>query len=382
MKKNNYTIVISGGHLTPALALIDYLLTKQPQVNIHMIGRLYSQSGKSQRSREQAEIKQRQLPFYHLAAPKFANRAWWQKIISLPQLGASIFKAWWLLNKIQPDVFISFGGYLAVPIAVAAKLKQIPIITHEQTHTLGLANRQISKLAQKVAVSHPSTLNLLPKNLGVLTGNPLRSELFTMQPRPDWLAQPNLPLIYVTGGRLGSEVINTTIGQCLPQLLKKYIIIHQTGSSTVRRNYRQEMEQVVKNLPPRLQKRYYIREWVTATELAWILQSASLVISRAGANTTQELKTLKVQSVLIPLPFAFDNEQYKNAQELVNLKLAQIVEQKDLAATDLIKIINQSISNHYKNSINDYQKSKLGSVDQNLAAKKIWQLIEQVVINK
>ncbi|MBU0978288.1 MAG: UDP-N-acetylglucosamine--N-acetylmuramyl-(pentapeptide) pyrophosphoryl-undecaprenol N-acetylglucosamine transferase [Patescibacteria group bacterium] len=371
-------ILISGGHLTPALALIDYVKLNKPQIELAFAGRLYSQSGRSQRSREQQEIKKRQIAFFSLHAVRFANIDFWLLPLSLPQFFWSLIQAQVIFGKTKPDIFLSFGGYLAVPLALIAKLKGIPIITHEQTTKLGLANQLISRMAVKTAVSYTQTLCQIPKKKGVLTGNPMRAEILLDQPQPEFLPQVDKPVIYVTGGSLGSEIINTTLAQILPQLLKKYIVIHQCGPATKHRSYAGELDRLVNQLPKPHQQRYFVRDWIESADLAWIYRHASCVVSRAGANTTLELKQTATPCVLIPLPFAYNDEQLKNAKDLARTGGCLIIEQRQLGSQMLFEAIQQVIQHHYQY----HQKMLANAVKTQLATQALLEVVEGVVNDK
>jgi len=368
-------ILVSGGHLTPALAFIDWVKLTAPKINLAFAGRLFSQSGKSQRSREQQEIKQRQIPFFPLHAVKFANIDLWLLPLSLPQFLWSLVQALSIINKTQPDIFLTFGGYLAVPLGLVAKMKGIPIVTHEQTTKLGLANQLLTRLAVKTAVSFPQTLCLVPKKRGVLTGNPVRAEILANQSQPSYLPAVNKPLVYITGGSLGSEIINTTLAQILPQLLKKYIVIHQCGPATKKRSYAQELDRLVSQLPKQQKQRYYVKDWIEAKDLSWIYRHAGCVVSRAGANTTMELQQTATPSILIPLPFAYNDEQLKNARDLAKTGGSLIIEQRQLGPKVLFEAIQDMVKHH-----DQYRQKMLANpVRTQQATQALLEIVESVV---
>jgi UDP-N-acetylglucosamine--N-acetylmuramyl-(pentapeptide) pyrophosphoryl-undecaprenol N-acetylglucosamine transferase len=368
-------ILISGGHLTPALAVIDYVQTHKQQTGLVFAGRLYSQSGKTQRSREREEIKKRNIPFYAINAVKFVNIDLWLLPLSLPRFLWSLIQAWFILNKTKPNIVLSFGGYVAVPLGIVAKLKGIPLVTHEQTVTLGLGNRLLARLAKKVAISFPQTSRQVPGKKSVLTGNPIRTEILTPQPKPSFFKLNPKPLVYITGGRLGSEIINTTLAQILPQLLKKYVVIHQCGAATKKRDYAHELERLASQLPKAQRARYYVRDWIEANDLAWIYRHSKCVVSRAGANTTQELKLTSTPSVLIPLPFAYDDEQLKNAKELAKDQACILIEQKNLGPKKLLSAIEKIIMNNeqYRKHLQSLETSSI------MGAENLFNLVESVV---
>lgn len=368
-------LVISGGHLTPALALIDYLTKNQQSTEVIFVGRRYNRDSDNQPSQELREAEQRQLEFIPMRAARLNLR---QPLRLFPEIFVfigSLFKSLSIMTNNRPDVFVSFGGYLAFPLAVAAWILRIPIITHEQTRAVGVSNQVIAHLAQKVAISFPSSAEFFPKHKTVVTGNLVRPQLLDKNPsRPKFLDKmPAQPILYVTGGSQGSEVINMTIKHLLPQLTKDWQVIHQCGAASDNRSYLEELELSRSRLPKSRQANYVVREWITTEELSWIYRHARLVVSRAGANTTYELIFFSIPAVLIPLPFAHHQEQQKNAQSLVDTGGALIVQQNNLSAQTLLDAI-KSLNRKYKAS--RHKLSQLTIIRD--ADQQLWELIQSV----
>ncbi|MDQ3008543.1 MAG: glycosyltransferase [bacterium] len=328
-------ILITGGHLTPALATIEYIRQHHPADKVIFFGREFSQPALKQISQEKKSIELLEVPFVNFSAPKFGNTTLVERLLLPFTLGSAILKAWLLLGKYKPTIFLSFGGYLAVPVAFACKLRRIPIVTHEQTTVLGKANQAIASIANAVAVSFPGQYPISDKKI-VVTGNPVRSSLLNSHVvMPSWLKltpTQQLPLLYVTGGNQGSQTINGVVAQMLPELLKEWVVIHQVGNAHARQNYRKDLERTKSKLSKELQPRYYIKEWVNEAELTWIYHHATAAISRAGANTVQELGIAKLPAILIPLPFALQDEQLLNARLLADSGGALVIHQKDFSS--------------------------------------------------
>jgi len=368
-------LIISGGHLTPALALMDYAIARYPQTEFVFVGRKYNRESDHQLSQEFQETHQRHVKFIALQA---ARLTWHHPLKLFPQsfiFVFSLFRALSIMANHRPDVMISFGGYLALPLAIAAWLLRIPIVTHEQTRAVGVSNQLIAHLAQKIAISFPSSAIYFPPHKTVLTGNLVRPQLLKNDyPQPSWLkVDEKLPLLYVTGGSQGSEVINMTIKNVLPHLTKEWQVIHQCGADSSKRSYLSELEETKKLLPKTRRARYHIREWVTTEELSWIYHHARLVISRAGANTTYELIYFTIPAVLIPLPFAHHQEQAINAQSLVDSGGAVLLQQKQLSNEVLLDAISH-LNRKYKAS--RQKLAKLAIVRD--ADKQLWELIQAV----
>lgn len=332
------TVLTSGGHLTPALAFIDYLQTSQKNVTIVFVGRTYTRESDKQPSREKQEMEARGIKFIPLVSAKLNSNSLLGFFNQGYKFIISIFQASSILSQEKPEVFMSFGSHVAVPIAIACWLRHIPVVTHEQTRTVGLSNKIIGSIAKKIAISFPESAEYFPSHKTVLTGNLIRKQLLKKATeKPSWYSSDStLPLLYITGGSQGSEVINSTVSQALPRILKDWQVIHQCGAASQTRSYVKELEQRKKILAKTHKARFFIREWITEKELAWIYKHAAACISRAGANTTQELMYNTLPSILIPLPFSNFQEQQKNAEALAATGGSILIPQKNLTPDTLI----------------------------------------------
>ena len=252
---------------------------------------------------------------------------------------------------------MSFGGYLAVPVVITAFLLKIPAITHEQTVAVGLSNRIISIFAKKILVSFEKSLKYFPKKKVVLTGNPIRKEIFNLEKKTlkslpkslqkiiqEKLDDSNKKLIYITGGNQGSQTINKLIWELLPELLKSYSVIHQCG-------YKDWEAIKSGKIIFKPNEHYYIAPWIDTKEIGWLLNIADLVVSRSGANTIYELGVLGKPSVLIPIPWVVNSEQQKNAEILSDAGLARILSENNLKSWRLKTVIKEMFDNieRYRN---------------------------------
>jgi len=222
-----------------------------------------------------------------------------------------------LIADFRPDVVLATGGYVAVPAGLAARMCRRPLVLHEQTVRLGLANRKLAGSAARIAVSSESTLPLLPeavRDLAVVTGNPIRPEVLAGEPGKAVEAlglagfDRRLPTVYVTGGAQGSQQINDVVRDALPWLLERANVIHQCGPDNVG-----DLHGVA--LPPASSGRYHLTGFI-GPELPDVLALADVVVSRSGAGTLAELTALGKPAVFIPLASSAGNEQAHNARHL------------------------------------------------------------------
>lgn len=329
------------------MALIDYIQIHKFGDEIIFFGRLFARQTGDQPAHEQEEVLKRQVQFVPYNSGKLNNQSFWGIIKNSFLILKALPHAFILLAKYQPDVLVSFGSYMAVPLASVAWILRIPVITHEQTQTIGVSNKFIGIFAQKIAISHPASMAYLSKKRTALIGPVIRPQIIkSSKTTPSWYnPKTTKPIIYITGGSQGSEIINCTVGQILSQLTKKWFIIHQCGSKSSNRNYTQELTSLAKRLPKHQQNNYVVLEWLSEKDLSWALANAQLVISRAGANTVDEILFHSLPSILIPLPFAYKQEQLKNALVLADKGGAVVLEQKNLNAKNLLNTINQIFPN-------------------------------------
>ncbi|MFI2077653.1 UDP-N-acetylglucosamine--N-acetylmuramyl-(pentapeptide) pyrophosphoryl-undecaprenol N-acetylglucosamine transferase [Streptomyces triculaminicus] len=224
-----------------------------------------------------------------------------------------------LVADFRPDVVLATGGYVAVPAGLAARMCRRPLVLHEQTVRLGLANRKLAGSATRIAVSSESTVPLLPeavRSAAVVTGNPIRPEVLAGHPDKAVEAlglygfDRGLPTVYVTGGAQGSQQINGLVRDALPWLLDRANVIHQCGPDNV-----EELRRHVAALPASSAGRYYLAGFV-GPELPDVLALADIVVSRSGAGTLAELTALGKPAVFVPLASSAGNEQAHNARHL------------------------------------------------------------------
>jgi len=372
MKKK---IVITGGHLTPALAVIEELQKRNWE--IIFIGRKHAAEGDKTLSVESEIIPKMGIPFFPLWAGRIQRQFTRWTISALLRLPFGFFQAFFYLCRFRPNGVLSFGGYLSAPVVFSAWLLKIPVVTHEQTTVKGLATKFNSLFAQKIAVSWPISLKQFPQNKVVLTGNPIRKETFKVDEKI-WRVlnfERDLPVIFVTGGNQGSHTINMVLGEIIPQLVKIANVFHQCGHLNVLGDF-EKLEKIRANLPPKLKLRYHVKKYLNAEEMGTLLNKADLIVSRAGANTITELAALGKPCILIPLPWLYQNEQAKNARLLAQVGIAEVLLQEDLSGENLLHFIGKMLANisfYRKNSTLAKKMVKLE------AAKKIADLIEEVV---
>lgn len=360
-------VLITGGHITPALAVIEEL--RKRGVKIVFVGRKYALDFEKTFSFEYQEIKKLGIPFFNLKAGRLTRILSWRSLLNFIKFPLGFLFSFQILRREKPDFILSFGGYLALPIAFVGWLSGIPIFTHEQTLIPGLANRIIGFFAKKIFISFSKTKEYFPKDKTIVSGNPIRSCIFKKIKQPFKIIK-NKPVIYITGGSLGSHSINILFEPLLPRLLNNFIVIHQTGET--------EEYQDFERLSEIKHKNYFLKKHFYDDEIGFVYSLADLVVSRAGANTIFELIALKKPAILIPLPWSASGEQKAHAQLLKKKGVAEVFFQED-GRNDpsarlyrlIIKMIN-NLAQYQKNFIyleNYYKKDASQTIIDNIFSK-------------
>lgn len=348
---NKKNIVICGGHLTPALAVIENLL-REKDYKIFYFGRRRALEGDEAESLEYHTINKLDIPFKSVISARLQRAFTIHTIPALTKFPAGLVQSLFLLFIIRPKVIVSFGGYVALPVCLSAWILRIPIITHEQTHHLGLANRIIARLARVLCLSFEDTGSIPGGIKTLVTGNPIRNSLIGSNNKKILdFGDKQLPLIFITGGNLGARVINETIGKILPELCGKYRVFHQCGNAENGKDFR-ILSRLKSQLPVAFRNNYRIRQQIDPSDIGSIYISAALVIGRAGANTVNEILFFCVPAILIPLPWAGQNEQEKNAMSVKSIGLGEIIKQSELTPQLLntkIEAIIKSIATYRQN---------------------------------
>lgn len=331
----------TGGHVTPAIATIASLREKLGGETLELLWVGTAASVESRIAAEQG------IPFRAIQTGKLRRYFSLENLIDLGRLPIGAAQALLAIRRFRPDVVFSTGGFVSVPAVAAAGLLRRPILTHEQTAQLGLANRLNLRFATTLALAYEATRAFVPptRRRVVVTGNPVRREIHTGD-RAEGARllglDPALPTIYVTGGARGARAINATIAALVPTLVERYQIIHSCGVQDVAPTLL-DLAAIGQALPDHLRGRYVVRDFIGA-ELPHVYALTSLVIGRAGAGTIAELASLGKPAIFIPLPGTGGDEQTKNAQLLAEVGGAILLPEAALSAASLRETIDSLLA--------------------------------------
>ena len=318
-------IVLTGGgtagHVTPNIALIPGL--REKGYDIQYIG--------SYNGIEKELIEPFEIPYHGISSGKLRRYFSMQNFSDPFRVLKGFSQARALLKELKPDVIFSKGGFVSVPVVLAAKKLHIPTIIHESDITPGLANKIAIPSATKVCCNFPETLDNLPADKAVLTGSPIRQELLSGNKLAamDFCGfSADKPVILVIGGSLGSVVVNNAVREALPTLLENFNVIHLCGKGKVDESFNDV-------------KGYAQFEYIK-NELRDIFALSDIVISRAGANAICELLALRKPNLLIPLSLnASRGDQILNAKSFEKQGFSMVLEEEALTKESLIEAVSK-----------------------------------------
>ena len=322
-------IILTGGgtagHVTPNIALLPRL--KELNYDIHYIG--------SYNGIEKELIEQFGIPYHGISTGKLRRYFSLQNFTDPFRVIKGLDEARKLVKILKPDVIFSKGGFVSVPVVLAGKSRKVPTIIHESDMTPGLANKLSLSSATKVCCNFPETLEHLPEGKAVLTGSPIRQELLSgdkFNAREFLHFTSDKPVIMIVGGSLGAVAVNNAVRAILPELLKKYQIIHLCGKGKV--------DESLLKMDGYAQFEY-IRD-----ELKDLFASTDIVIGRAGANAICELLALHKPNLLIPLSAnASRGDQILNARSFERQGFSMVLEEEERTNEILLGAINNLYEN-------------------------------------
>ncbi|BCZ48656.1 UDP-N-acetylglucosamine--N-acetylmuramyl-(pentapeptide) pyrophosphoryl-undecaprenol N-acetylglucosamine transferase [Clostridium gelidum] len=338
---SKYKIIMTGGgtagHVTPNLALIPKL--KENGFEIKYIG--------SFDGIEKEIITQNNIPFFGISCGKLRRYFDVKNFTDPFKIIKGVAQSIKILSKEKPDIIFSKGGFVAVPVVIAASIKKIPVVAHESDMTPGLANKLSAPFCNKLCVTFRESLNLINGNKGVLTGSPIREEIFhgdKAKGRRICGFTDNKEVLFIMGGSLGSKIINEQIRRNLEQLLKEFNIIHICGKG---------------NIDKKLINFHGYKQFEYVTEeLPDLMKTADYIISRAGANSIFEFLALKKPTLLIPLSKKVSRgDQILNSKSFEKEGYSLMLEEEELKDDILYKKILE-LKDRKTELINNMEKSK------------------------
>ena len=359
-----YRIIISGGgtggHIFPAIAIANAIKAAQPESEILFVG--------AEGRMEMEKVPQAGYNIIGLPIMGIQRRLTLQNLKVPFKIIASILKARKIIREFKPDIAIGVGGYASGPLLKTASNMGIPTIIQEQNSYPGITNKLLAKKASKICVAYEGLESFFPKEKIILTGNPVRKEVWNIQNKKNqalefFKLKTDMPVVLVVGGSLGARTINQAIDACATSITSEGIqILWQTGKSYAEKTHAQN---------ERVSQHIFIKEM----DLAYA--AADIIISRAGAMSISELCLIGKPTILIPSPNVSEDHQTKNAMALVNKNAALIVKDAE-AVQQLPNEILSLLKNKERQAQLSSEISKLGKghADQQIA-EIVFEVIQQ-----
>lgn len=355
----------SGGHFYPLIAVVEAVndLVKEQKI---LPPRLYYMAPEPY---DVAALYDHGLEFVRVPAGKIRRYFSLKNFSDAIKTLAGCFLAVWKMYLIYPDVVFGKGGFASFPALFAAKILSIPVIIHESDSKPGRVNSWAGKFADKIALSYPSAAEYFRgKNDRIaLTGNPIRKSLLvesTTNPASFFDLKNDVPAVLILGGSQGAQMINDTIVQALPELVKAFEIIHQTGKNN--------FDEIKKTTGVILSgnafaQRYHPVAFLDDRAMMAAASAASLVVSRAGAGAIFETAAWAKPAIIIPLPNSISHDQTNNALFYAKSGAASIIEENNLSAhvlmTEMSRIVSSpELMENMKSSAQKFAKPEAAKI--------------------
>jgi UDP-N-acetylglucosamine--N-acetylmuramyl-(pentapeptide) pyrophosphoryl-undecaprenol N-acetylglucosamine transferase len=347
----------TGGHIYPAIAIAREWIARDASRRAVFVG--------TERGLEKTIVPKAGFPLEFISAAGLKGKGPLDLIRSVLRLPVGFTQAFRLIGRHHPDAVLGVGGYSSGPVLVAAKLRGVPTIIHEQNAFPGLTNRMLAKFVKAVAVAFADAAPRLKRSDAVVTGNPIRAEFFNTE-RP---SNPATKQLLVFGGSQGSRILNDTMTAALlflARLKDQLRIVHQTGPNElakVSEAYRSSAfagARVVSYLDP----------------IAGEMAAADLVVCRAGAMTVGELAAVGRAAILVPFAAATNNHQELNARVVERAGGGIVITEAELTPERLAAAVTEVISDPDR-------AARMGAAAKSLATpeatKRIVDTIEEII---
>jgi UDP-N-acetylglucosamine--N-acetylmuramyl-(pentapeptide) pyrophosphoryl-undecaprenol N-acetylglucosamine transferase len=346
MPDKSMRIVLTGGgtagHVIPALALVEHL--QAMGFSLYYIG---------SKNIEKDLVAQIDLPFHEIPAGKLRRYWSWRNITDLGKIFFGFIYSLIILVRIRPKLVFSKGGFVAVPVAFAAKILRIPIITHESDFSPGLATRLVSLVAEQVLCAFSETTKYMKGKNIIAVGTPIRSDIFSGD-RTRGLEflkyHGDKAILLIVGGSLGAQRINDIIVNSQESLFSRYFVVHITGKG-------KEVE---------IEHPNYRNFEFLSHELPDVLAASDFVVSRAGANAIFEFAALRKPMLLIPLVVGSRGDQVQNASFFESEGWALVADEQNLTPSDFIEHLEE-LQRQGKRLSETLEKTADKDVAQNIA---------------
>lgn len=350
----------TGGHIYPALAIINKIKEEEPSSVFLYIG--------THNRMEKDLIPKLDIPYEEIEVTGLKRKLTLDNFKTISNFLKAKKKCEKIISDFNPDIVIGCGGYVTAPVIWAAKKLGKKTFIHEQNSVVGLSNKFLAKYSDKIGVSFESTINDFPKDRVVVTGNPC-SEKALLTKKADktkFGLSKDKKLVLIVMGSLGSKTINELMIEYIYGFRnKEYEVLFVTGNEYYDKIKTRGFPDNVKIVP-------FIED------LPSMMKNTDLMVSRAGASTMSEIMALEIPTIFIPSPYVTNNHQYKNAMDLVNANAALILEEDKLNKTSFIRLIDDTLENTEKYNELKTNLSKVGIKD---SSSRIYNVLKEMILD-
>ena len=350
----------TGGHIYPALAIVNKIKEKEPNSEFLYIG--------THDRMEKDIVPKYNIPFEQIEIYGFNRKKLFKNFKTINCLIKANKKCKKIIKDFNPDIVIGVGGYVTVPVVKTAKKLGYKTFIHEQNSVPGKANTYLSNYVDLIGISFNSSKNYFPKNKVIMTGNPCSEDALNVKECDK--KEFNLsdkPLILFVMGSLGASKVNDFLIKTMSLFNNKdYEILYVTGKSDY-----DKIKQI--NFPKNVKVVPYVEK------ITRVMKKTDIIVTRAGASTLSEIIALKLPSIIIPSPYVPNNHQFKNAQDLVKQNAAIMIEEKNLKGDILVRTIDELLKD--KNRIIN-MKNNLAKLQVNNSATIIYDNIKKLIDRK
>ena len=348
----------TGGHIYPAIAIINKIKEKESSSEILYIG--------TKDRMEKDIIPSLGIDFIGLEMKGLNRKNIISNIIVFKMFRIAYKRAIEIIKDFNPDVVIGAGGYITAPVLYAAHKLKIPVLIHEQNSIPGVSNKFISRFADKICVSLPNSMKLFPKDKVIYTGNPRSEEIIKVHKKKKSSLgfDDNKKLVIVVMGSLGSTTMTKKIKELIPGFNNKnYQVLVITGKNYYDSYKDLEISDNIKVVP-------------FMDDLINLMKDSDLIVSRAGASTIAEITAIGLPAILVPSPYVTANHQYKNARELEDAGACIIVSEDEFSRDKIINEIDKLFDNKKEYDKMVSNSKKLGISD---SATKIYNEVNKLI---
>lgn len=351
----------TGGHIYPALAIVNKIKKVEPSSEFLYIG--------THDRMEKDIVPKYGIPFETIEIYGFNKKKILKNFKALSCLIKSRNKCKKLIKDFNPDVVVGVGGYVTVPVLSMAKKLGYKTFIHEQNSVPGKANKYLSGFVDKIGISFPSSINSFPKEKVILCGNPCSEDAKEVEPilKTEFGLHENKKLVLFVMGSLGASLVNDFLIKTMSLFNNKdYEILYVTGNKDYEKISKLKFPSNVKVVP-------YVEK------LSRVMKKTDIIVTRAGASTLSEIISLEIPSIIIPSPYVPNNHQYKNALDLVAKNAAIMIEEKDLKGDIIVRNIDNLINDEVR--IKEI-KNNLKSLQVNDSATIIYENLKKLESGK